>query len=207
MPDSRKEYAMRQAWSPASHGGVMQISGLKWVDGEVPYMDTMCAGKIAYDGTLTVGTGFGGDLDLCSQEGYIEGSMTCDYCGECCGTGDMVVSADGEDICSLCRDAHYFDCSYCGNWEHNDGRYETVDEDSICSTCARRHYVKCDECRDYVITDELYDTDTGGGVCTHCKNDMTACSRCGRYTDDAEVCDADESPICQMCASVLLSSV
>lgn len=165
-------YARGQGWLIRDYVGAgpgWQVSGLRWVDGGIPYMDTLCYGTIADDGTLTV-SAWQGDFKLTTRDGYIE-SKQCMEC-DCCVNAEEAIHVGDGYVCGSCFDNYY---TYCDDCNEATPRTEiTAVQDQfgnwdICNSCLERHYFRCDECHEYFRE---------GGVVLISEPDCAVCHDC-----------------------------
>lgn len=190
LKDRIRTYAKDHNWLTNDAGCVM--SGLRYTDGEMPYMDSMYEYKL-HGNTITIGRG----LDCCDGElqqtdGYLDTGVYC--C--CCNCGDNVHEDDvcynnnGDSYCGGCYDETY---GYCEKCEEEYLREDTVCVDGDvywCEYCADRHAYQCEDCGDWFTSTVTIENEE---YCESCAESYPICNDCGEFvkeTNDCGYCDA-----------------
>ncbi len=200
------EYAEKQKW--ASYGGgnpfdsdTLIVSGLDYIDGEIPYMDTFTCGTII-DGKLTVSFNGINDYDLQSLDGMLETGMTCEYCDENVHEDD-VQYVGGSRYCQDCYDENFFFCDDC---EESYGNDEAIGIDGgeyyVCTYCADTNYNYCDDCCEYKSTSQYYEN-LNRHLCNDCVEDYTTCDDCGLLFNLDDMNEIDGKYFCDDCVPEL----
>ncbi len=112
--NTMKIYAKDQGWLVDSKfrgaGSILIMSGLKFCDGEIPYMDVLTQGSIN-NNLLTISYN-GGDFDLQNQNGYLDRDC-CTECGDDICEDDLYNGSDGEIYCEYCFNENFTYCYRC----------------------------------------------------------------------------------------------
>ncbi|KKN19330.1 hypothetical protein LCGC14_0946650, partial [marine sediment metagenome] len=140
------EYAEKQNW--ASYSGhrysqadpdTLIVSGLDYIDGEIPYMDTFACGTII-DGKLTISFKGIADYNLQSLDGMLETGMTCEYCNENVYEDDVQYVGDSY-YCQSCFRDHFFFCNDCEESYNLEDEVCIDDDFYVCTYCADDNYL------------------------------------------------------------------
>jgi len=114
-------YAEKQTWKKYStdQNTLLYVSGLDYINGYIPYMDTFMYGSITKDNKLCLCSVLKDSFiyELLQTDGYLQEIKDNLICYRC---GDEIIS-------------------------ENDP-YEIVDGDVICENCLEKYYQCCDEC-------------------------------------------------------------
>lgn len=215
LHDQMIDYAIKKGWyyrNPnscrptfnsdcLSDTSEIQVSGLNWEDGKVPYMDTFSCGSLpdGSDGLLDISYEKG-DIDLTHCGGYINGGgIVCIDCDNYIPPDDIYYYVD-DPICGDCRRTNYFFCESCDNLHHNIRTREIVDLNIyVCSDCANESYVLCEDCEQYVEGYEHIEN-LERYVCNECFENYMRCEDCeGDFEDTVELQGIDKV-LCDDCS-------
>lgn len=132
------------------------VSAVKYINGNVPYMDSLKYADYVDDNTLNLRASYDSHYDVCLEttNGYINDDNTdsCSNCNESFYTRNLVRAHDSDNhYCENCAS----DClHFCENCENDiDGDITTVfsrrgNEIMVCSDCYESDYTRCDNCGD-----------------------------------------------------------
>jgi formylmethanofuran dehydrogenase subunit E len=172
------------------------VSGLRYEEGEIPYLDNFYNGDII-NGRLRVSTYTGG-YDLQNTEGYLEGNMmTCECCGDAVPEEDTWFPEDDSGpYCPGCFADNYVRCDRCDNFNHTNGTYSVKSGDIVCQGCVDEYYFECEDCGELVHQDEGHYVNDQS-ICTDCVDEnYIPCEDCGEYIHKDE---ADSDDLCEDC--------
>lgn len=191
----------------------IKISGLIYVNGHIPYMDTMKYGELEND-LLTVGTISGSHL-LENTDGYytwISRENGTVFRCECCDNEYDIENeyyTGSESICEFCYDEYYFMCGECGEPSRIDS-YDNHSIDGIryCGDCIPIVAKQCCHCNDWYAPSDVH-TIQDQYVCHACFNTYVQCYVCNTYNHldnfpEIGICkDCTETHIrCSKCCEV-----
>ena len=193
-------HAIQQGWMTREQHDpkMLVVSGLKWRNGHIPYMDTLNKFRIEDDGLMTIGARLPDWHGILDHEDGLLGEP-CTDCGEYGDPADMTITYDGY-VCESCLE-DYACCCQCGDfhsiqdmimpYESDNGycpactdRYLTtcdncgdiyridvlysVGDEQICNFCLEHDYINCDVCENTVANDLIETVDGTGEVCNKC---------------------------------------
>ncbi len=209
MEDYAKDQHWISAWckDPGLRGEDSMdliVTGISYVNGEVPYQDTLDFGRIR-DGLLDMmaNSNHGYDFSMDDTNGNINGEnnyASCSYCG--CGLPeDGTYFYSGEYYCEYCFNERAFTCDHCCETaSKDDSQYIENEGAHVCSYCAENHYANCDECERcfstecirFVESEERY-------VCEGCLDQhYQECTDCHEFFSELiELEEGDE--VCEDC--------
>ncbi len=183
--------------SSGSEGYDFTISGVRWKEGSVPYMDDFANGSVQDDGTLTLYYDRGADHCLQSTCGFLEDGTYCHNCDEAFAMDNMHVFADYY-YCPDCYDECFTTCSDCEETVRYNDMYSTKDGE-VCETCYFDNYVECGDCHHYVESDDTTAVEGDEVVCSKClENNYTKCEECDEYSTDCSQGE-DDRELCKKC--------
>jgi hypothetical protein len=171
----------------------LSISGLKWEDGHVPYLDTFCFYKITEDGKLDIFADDNKNHDGCTDntDGYLLSTTVCAWC-TIRYHRDEVTYIGNYPYCHCCIDIHFYTCNECGVYvSEND--IDFVHDNSYCRGCYDSLTAACDDCGERVYKENITETENGE-ICEDCIGDYFECEVCSCVVglDDNEhdnICD------------------
>lgn len=173
------------------------VSGLDWIDGGVPYMDTLHYGAVN-DSKLDISANTG-DFGLSSTEGYL-GSHVCCNCGGHYSPDNMHDVGD-DSYCSGCFYESFSYCDHCSGVCSVDDTIHIKDRDiCVCDYCARNSYSLCDDCG--LWKSESHTVDDGDSViCESCyeNGDYAICCNCGELFSGRNVTHICGDDLCNDC--------
>ncbi|KKK80814.1 hypothetical protein LCGC14_2819740, partial [marine sediment metagenome] len=178
---------------------IFKVSGLSYIEGEVPYADTLTNYDMADDGIINIFHGkIGyGDGELDSTSGYIEDRYICNDCGR--NAGEDYQNIFDEIICETCAGENYRWCDVCEEYVSKDDiqHVESVNR-SVCDCCLCDNYYQCNDCSEWF--EEC--TEVGGEqICYGCLDEYDYCEVCGEYASEDLVHIEDVNiDICSDCA-------
>jgi hypothetical protein len=153
-----RDYAVNQGWYYKNghiykngeavnyDNPIFAVSGLKYEDGYIPYMDTLRHANIA-NGKLNIF--ISGSYEYCLENtgGFpLGGGRYCENCGN--EAGGEAVHTDGGLLCEDCYNERYFYCEHCGEDRLvDDGSYyyERMGY-YICESCYEEDFFTCETC-------------------------------------------------------------
>ncbi len=209
-------YADNQGWFYRDKGECVQfngeiitdqqqiiVTGLDYIDGEVPYQDTLSYGRIQ-DGCLDLMYSDIHDFDFTTDNigGYIGDGDNCADCGGRISEGEGHWFSDTM-YCECCFNQVAFYCGHCSESTDNDNSvYISSESMDVCLHCAEYHYSFCDECEEYFsIGDTQYVESTSRAVCDSClDNYHQECTDCREFfpPDDLIEFEAGDK-VCRDC--------
>lgn len=199
-----KSYAREHGWwfsygnYPAN--SIMNVSGLEYEDGAIPYMDTFTSGSVC-SGLLDIGTR-GGDYELASTCGELEGGYVCEDCGCHVSQDDIMSDGQGYYYCETCWCERFFYCESCDSESDRDDSVCIEDEQKhVCQNCADSHYYQCEHCRQYNSIDATQEVE-GDIVCEDCIDKAGFCEDCSEYFYNENLETWDYDTVCRDCGGI-----
>jgi len=209
IAEKMREYGRKQGWQirgEIKDFSVCIVSNLKYINGQVPYQDTLQYYRIE-DKRLTIFHRWYSSICdgiLNSTTGQINEGIRC-YCCEGYFDEDNVIYIDDNYYCESCVDKYYTCCEDCGDYIHNDDICLIEDKGfCVCDSCLRDNYTQCSVCNGWFKDDWVQVEDTGDYVCTSCADkEFTQCSSCSDYFSKkyVKVEDKDNCYVCRECAN------
>ena len=209
--DKMYEYASKQNWiipkdsEPSSRSSWI-MSGLRFCDGEIPYMDVLIGGKIT-GSSLTVSYN-PGDFGLQNQNGYLESGHQCENCGDRVSEDNTYIDDSGNTYCEYCFNENFSFCPDCDIVVHTpDAIFIEDKEIYVCQHCADKNYHRCETCGGYLIQDNVLQLDDSE-YCENCFDEIADyCENCNEafHTEDLTVVN-DSGLLCEECATVVQES-
>jgi hypothetical protein len=177
----------------------LTISGVKWHEGGVPYMDDFENASIQSDGTMTLYYNSNSDYILTECSGMVMDGVYC--C--CCDSGfseDNAFNDDNGDVwCPSCFEEYFLTCEDCEETVHTDNVRE-VHQGVVCESCYDNHYVSCAQCGKYHHSDNTTTLYDGEEVCKTClKEEYTLCEECEQYTKEETFMVTGCETVCKSC--------
>ena len=208
-----KAYAKDQNWISGYYGnpglcGVgstdLIVTGLSYVNGEVPYQDTLGLGRIR-DGLLDLMANSDHDFDFTvdNTDGNIDGGYSCCNCGGHVPE-DEYWTFSSEIYCNYCFDGIAFVCEYCEQTASQDNsRYIENEGVHVCSSCAENHYANCDECEQYFSTECIrFIESENRQVCGECLDQYyRECTDCYEFFSMLTELDNGDA-VCEDCLEI-----
>lgn len=188
------------------------VTGLKFIDGEVPYQDTLRYGRIR-GGCLDLMAGQNHDYDfeVSSTEGYVGGGgRACNGCGGLIPEDEgWFTTIDGRVFCEDCFSESYFQCESCGGIAPIGDEICIQDLDTyICPGCRDDADVEyCEECGNYFSRDGTRFVESAERtVCGGCLNAYyRECTNCNKFFRVGECFEfAISDVVCRECQSLEL---
>lgn len=148
----------------------MIVSNLFFVDGEIPFMDTLKKYSLNGDKMNIFHTKnstqyFEGMLE--SSRGYLQSPHICEFCDRGIEEEENVWVVGELTICPDCYENYYFLCVNCKESYNIDDRVYIQDEGvDVCYDCAERYYTQCAKCYDWYK--EVTAVKDGDEVCDDC---------------------------------------
>lgn len=186
---------------PVEDYSIFVVSGLEFVDGEIPYQDTLTRYALSKTGCrISIchnRNGMACDGVLDSTEGYIAGGEDYDNCYECednLHTDNLIyVEGAGCSYCESCWSELFFNCEYCDETATRDDMIEIVDRSQWwCEDCASSHATKCSECGE--INVEEYNLIEDCIYCYSCEENLPKCKCC-----EEKVMEVNDDNMCTEC--------
>lgn len=153
---------------------------LKYKTEKFPYLDTLCYTN-SMKGDLII-TNQMGKYSLQSTSGSYTHLNCCENCGHDIADAVSFVLQNGNCICAVCYENHYFTCDMCEELMH---RYEADRRGGVCRNCYLEMHSLCDRCGARHQNSELmhvrnYITCSPLRVrwCSECVNAHWFCSSC-----------------------------
>ena len=199
LKNRMRDYADAQGWFYRDNGNTREyiISGLKYTDGCVPYMDTFTQYQIDRN-HLTIfhpDAPLSADGDLVMTDGWLDNRQCCTNC-DCHIHEDEVYWANDEPYCPDCFSENFTFCEHCGG--------EILHEDAIfvedigadyCGHCASRcNVIQCEDCGRYFRNDYT-SVEDDRIVCDSCAENYPCCDDCGERFHEI-----NENGYCENCA-------
>lgn len=172
------------------------VSGLKFTDGEIPYMDTLNMGTIC-NNLLNIATQ--GDIELCNTDGGLESGNICSNCNEYVCEDEACYANDG-CYCQECYDEYYFSCERCSEICSNDDVICIDESLYVCISCAEDNYYHCEDCGDW-FSEGVYVESESKTVCTSCLDEYFCCDDCNEYYSNDEYHAKDDGSYCSSCVT------
>jgi hypothetical protein len=176
----------------------LEISGIKWHEGGVPYMDSFENASVMNDNTITLYWSNGADYCLTDTSGFLRDGCFCCCCDTPHAEEDSYSSEDGY-YCPGCFEERFTTCDHCSDTTHNSNMNEVYGEE-VCNDCLSSYYVTCEDCGDIHNDDDVTVIDDVN-VCNGCKETKyTACTECDELVkNDDVVIGKDEQELCETC--------
>jgi len=182
-----ENYADKQGWLKREHlsGNDMQliVTGLIYIDGEVPYQDTLDRGRIR-DGLLDLMADTCHDYDFTvdNTDGSVEGGYVCDNCG-CHLVENEARRFNDYMYCECCFDDIAFSCVNCNNTHSIENGILIESLGTICEGCYCEDYTRCEICDEHVLQDDSrFVESTEQDVCNNClEHHFQQCPVCNEY--------------------------
>ena len=217
--EKMKNYADDQNWVVGYDGDISEsgistydfiVTGLRYIDGEVPYQDTLRLGRIR-DGLLDIlydGCRHDYDFEMGDTEGYIDGEnnyASCSYCG--CGMSeDETYFYNDGYCCEHCFHERAFTCDHCCEIASKDDSNFIGDEQIyVCGYCVENHYAFCDECGEYFSTHRVQFVESEERyVCDVCLDQhYRECTDCHEFFSELTELEAGDE-VCTECREIEL---
>lgn len=184
--------------------GIMIVSNIEYIDGRVPFADTLTQYENCGD-TLNISHGqFSVCMDgvLDQTDGYLNGDehSTCANCGSRVHNDD-ITCVDDNWICRDCYGENYFYCGCCDESHHDDdGVLISSVSATVCSDCISEYFYCCDDCGEYYTENDILSTEDGY-ICSSCyEADYFTCEGCDTVTPDSEHNEgSDGESYCSTC--------
>ena len=212
--DKMRQYAIEQDWAYrlsndacgyavcGSRSNELVVSGLDYIDGEVPYMDTLINGCLCGQG-LSISKNGCCDVELLNTDGSLDGGYVCVNCGYRCSEDNHTVVNDYV-YCYDCDSELFSVCEDC--CEHVNPSEITHIENTdlyLCEYCRDRgKYIYCEDCDTWHCEAESYHIeDMDLYVCDNCLEKYHYCEDCCEYNQDMTIVKSEDRYVCDNCLS------
>jgi len=166
----------------------VKVTGLRYEDGRVPFLDSLFRGTVEWDGTLTLSDSVG-TITLQNQNGYIVEGGHCAECGIFYPDSDLTWMEIGDGYyCDECLDYLFVFCRHCGEGQDQDSVFMGLDDNPYCDSCYRELYENCYDCGETIFRDNARTGPDGYDYCEDCFHEyFILCDNCGDYFDKDDV--------------------
>lgn len=216
-----KDYAQKNGWYYYEDGCVvdkngtivnsqdltfLKISGLIFMDGEIPYVDLLCSYKLQLNATvetMTIGHWSAienSDGDLQRTDGSLKekDSFYCESCDRYCD-GESFELPNGDLVCEYCRDKYYTRCDHCDDLVDNDDATGVHGRGYYCHSCIDEHAFKCPHCDEYYLLRDGYTIHERRNCNMCCEDYYSLCDQCKEYFHENDLTDHDGQNLCDEC--------
>ncbi len=204
--DIMQDYADKQGWDTCNNTDRCDrdhwiMSGLRFCEGEIPYMDVLTSGSI--DGNFLTVSYNSGEFELQNTNGSLGSGYQCESSEYYVHEDNICNDDSGNIYCEYCFNENFLCCPDCGDVAHNtDAVYIQVKEIYVCQHCADKNYHCCETCGEYHILDDMqiFDDNT---YCENCFDGIADyCKGCNEafHTEDLTTV-GDSGLLCEDCAT------
>lgn len=212
LTDMMEKYAKDKGWMIRSELGLeikgeviedhskyeLRISGVKWKEGGVPYMDDFEHADVDDEGTLTLYYNCGGKYNLSNVSGFLINGCTCCQCEESFSVDDCYSTDEGY-YCEGCHEDTFAPCDNCGKTVRMENIH-SICGGAVCEDCIG-NYIECVHCSEFHGFDDITHVGIDGEVvCKDClEGQYIICGECGEYVSTDCITTVDEQELCEEC--------